>query len=91
MLFVYMLVGLIEYRKYPETWPVYLLLTPLVVTLHAIGAFWGLLRPATDFKITEKTPGRVSIETLEELNPYLDQEAVVPATNSEVTTKSEAD
>lgn len=78
MLFVYMAVGLIEYRKYPEQWPVYLALTPLVVALHAVGALWGLLRPARDFKITEKTPGRVSVETLEELNPDLDEDAVVP-------------
>lgn len=91
MLFVYMLAGLIEYRKYPETWPVYLLLTPLVVTLHAVGAFWGLIRPATDFKITQKTPGRVSVETLEELNPDLETEDVAPAANPDVTTKSEDD
>jgi hypothetical protein len=78
MLFVYMTVGLVEYRKYPEQWPVYLALTPLVVTLHAVGAFWGMLRPAKDFKITEKTPGRVGVETLTELNPDLDEEIMAP-------------
>ena len=79
MLFVFMIAGLLEYRKIPEVWPVYLVLTPLVVTLHAIGAFWGLLRPATDFKITQKTPGRVDVETLMELNPNLDAETVEPS------------
>lgn len=78
MLFVYMTAGLIEYRKYPEQWPVYLALTPLVVTLYAVGAFWGMLRPAKDFKITEKTPGRVGVETLTELNPDLDEEIMAP-------------
>lgn len=76
MLFVYMISGLLEYRKYPEVWPVYLLLTPIVVALHAVGALWGVLRPATDFKITEKTlgatrmkpPERVDLDTLEALN-----------------------
>jgi hypothetical protein len=91
MLFVYMISGLIEYRKYPEAWPVYLVVTPLVVALHAVGAFWGLLRPATDFKITEKTPGRASTETLKELNPDLDEDAVTPETDPDTTTESGAD
>jgi len=86
MLFVYMIAGLIEYKKYPEVWPIYLVLTPLVVALHAVGALWGLLRPATDFRITEKTPGRVtqdqperaSAETLADLNPDLDAEIMEP-------------
>lgn len=89
MLFVYMAVGLVEYRKYPEIWPVYLLLTPVVVTLHAAGAFWGLLRPATDFKITEKTPGLVGLKTLDELNPELDMEAIAPDTEQESTADAE--
>ena len=91
MLFVYMAVGLIEYRKYPELWPVYLVLTPLAVTLHSVGAFWGLLRPATDFKITEKTPGRVSVDTLIELNPDLDEEAVAPSDDPDATTEPTTD
>lgn len=88
MLFVYMTAGLIEYRKYPEQWPVYLVLTPVIVALHAVGAFWGLLRPATDFKITEKTPGRVSVETLQELNPDLDDDVVTPNDGLDATTES---
>jgi hypothetical protein len=83
MLFVYMIAGLVEYRKYPEVWPVYLLLTPIVVALHAVGALWGLIRPATDFKITEKTPGatrqeppeRVDLDILEALNEDFDADA----------------
>ena len=86
MLFVYMIAGLVEYKKYPEVWPIYLVLTPLVVALHAVGALWGLLRPATDFKITEKTPGRVTKEqparasaaTLADLNPDFDAEIMEP-------------
>ena len=93
MLFVYMIAGLVEYKKYPEVWPVYLLLTPIVVALHAVGALWGLLRPATDFKITEKTPGRVtkdqperaSAATLADLNPDLDAEIMEPNEPTEKT------
>ncbi|WP_253737136.1 glycosyltransferase [Halohasta salina] len=91
MLFVYMISGLMEYRKYPEVWPVFLILTPLAVTLHAIGAFWGLLRPATDFKITEKTPGKASAKTLLELNSDLEEDTVTPDNESDPTPKSEAD
>jgi len=91
MLFVYMIAGLIEYKKYPEVWPVYLVLTPMIVALHAVGAFWGLLRPATDFKITEKTPGRVtqdqperaSAGTLADLNPDFDAEIMEPNESKE--------
>ena len=91
MLFVYMIAGLIEYKKYPEVWPVYLVLTPIIVALHAVGAFWGLLRPATDFKITEKTPGRVtqdqperaSAGTLADLNPDFDAEIMEPNESKE--------
>ena len=91
MLFVYMISGLMEYRKYPEVWPVFLMLTPLAVTLHAIGAFWGLLRPATDFKITEKTPGRVSAKTLLELNSDLEEDTLTPDDEADTTPRSEAD
>jgi len=91
MVFVYMLAGLVEYRKYPEHWLVYLLLTPLAVTLHAVGAFWGLLRPAKDFKITEKAPGRVDVGTLRELNPDLDDETGVPDGELDATTESADD
>ncbi|WP_280585115.1 glycosyltransferase family 2 protein [Halorubrum sp. Boch-26] len=91
MLFVYMVAGLIEYRKYPELWPVYIALTPLAVTLHAVGAFWGLLRPASDFEITEKTPGRVSVETLKQLNPDLDEEVAATDDDADATTPSAND
>ncbi|SDY02605.1 glycosyltransferase [Halobellus clavatus] len=88
MLFVYMIAGMVEYRTYPEKWPVYLVLTPVVVALHAVGALWGVIRPARDFKITEKTPGRVDMETLYDLNPDLEEEAVTPNGNSDSTTTS---
>ena len=88
MLFVYMIAGLVEYRKYPEKWPIYLLLTPLIVTLHAVGAFWGLLRPASDFKITEKTPGRVGLETLDKLNPELAEQTDMQQPDSETAEES---
>jgi hypothetical protein len=91
MLFVYMIAGMVEYRTYPEKWPVYLVLTPVVVALHAVGALWGVIRPARDFKITEKTPGRVDMETLYDLNPDLEEEAVTPDEDSETTTASGED
>jgi hypothetical protein len=71
MLYVFMAVGLVEYRKYPEVWPIYLLATPVVVLLHSLGAFWGILRPAKDFEVTAKT-ATISNRTIEELNPELE-------------------
>jgi hypothetical protein len=71
ILYLYMVVGLLEYRKYPEVWPLYFLATPIAVLLHSIGAFWGILRPARDFEVTEKT-ATVSKATIERLNPELD-------------------
>ena len=98
MLFVYMISGLLEYRKYPEVWPVYLLLTPIVVALHAVGALWGLLRPATDFKITEKTlgatrtkpPERVDLDTLGALNED-DFDADVGRSDAEIDERADSE
>lgn len=55
MVFLYMIFGLVEYRKYPEIWWAYIFATPLAVLLHSLGALWGIVQPVIDFKITEKT------------------------------------
>ncbi|MFB6113952.1 MAG: glycosyltransferase family 2 protein [Halodesulfurarchaeum sp.] len=67
ILFLYMAAGALAYRKHPALWPVYLLLTPVAVFLHSLGAIWGVLRPAEVFEVTEK----VEPEILEELNEGL--------------------
>ena len=72
IVFLYMILGLIEYRKYPEVWPLYLLATPLAVLLHSLGAFWGIIRPATDFEVTAKT-AKVKTKEVERLNPELSE------------------
>lgn len=69
ILFVYMFLGVIAYRKHPILWPVFLLLTPLAVVLHAVGALWGVIRPVEEFEVTEK----VTAETIEEMNQSLDE------------------
>lgn len=68
ILFVYMLSGLVGYSKHPLLWPVFLLLTPLAVVLHAIGAAWGLLSPIEEFEVTEK----VVPDTVEDVNAGLE-------------------
>ncbi|TQQ79100.1 glycosyltransferase family 2 protein [Halonotius roseus] len=64
ILFVYMLFGLVAYRKHPFLWPVFLLLTPVAVVLHSIGALWGVVSPVTNFEVTEK----VTPDTVEQAN-----------------------
>jgi hypothetical protein len=68
ILFVYMLLGALAYRKHPVLWPVFLLLTPLAVVVHAAGALWGVVRPVTEFEVTEKVPAA----EVERLNAGLD-------------------
>ena len=53
--FLYTIFGLVEYRKYPEAWWAYLVVTPLAVLLHSLGALWGVIQPVDDFAVTEKT------------------------------------
>ena len=64
ILFVYMLFGVVAYRKHPLLWPVFLLLTPVAVILHSIGALWGVVSPVTNFEVTEK----VTADTIETVN-----------------------
>lgn len=64
ILFIYMVFGLIAYRKHPILWPLFLLLTPVAVVLHSIGAMWGVVRPVETFEVTEK----VAADTIEEVN-----------------------
>lgn len=64
---VYMILGLVEYRTYGEIWWVYILGTPLAVTLHSLGALWGIVDPVDGFEVTQKTTS-VDTETIRELN-----------------------
>lgn len=64
ILFVYMLFGVIAYQKHPLLWPVFLVLTPLAVVLHSVGALWGVVSPVENFDVTEK----VAPETVERAN-----------------------
>ncbi|AOW79738.1 hypothetical protein HTSR_0543 [Halodesulfurarchaeum formicicum] len=68
ILFVYMLFGALAYRKHPLLWPVLLLLTPVAVVLHAVGAMWGVVSPVEEFEVTEK----VTAATIERVNAGLD-------------------
>lgn len=68
VVFLYMSFGVIAYRKHPLLWPIYILLTPVSVVVHALGAVWGVLRPVTEFEVTEK----VTPETIESVNSGLE-------------------
>jgi hypothetical protein len=69
ILLVYMLFGVVAYRKHPALWPVFLALTPVAVVAHAAGALWGVLRPVEEFEVTEK----VTAERIERVNAGLDR------------------
>ncbi|SFS79244.1 glycosyltransferase [Halostagnicola kamekurae] len=69
ILFVYMIVGLIGYRKHPVIWPLLLALTPIAVAAHSIGALWGALSPVETFEVTEK----VAPETIETVHSELEK------------------
>ena len=64
----YMLLGAIAYKKHPLLWPVFLVLTPLAVVLHSLGAVWGVLSPVEEFEVTEK----VTADRLREVNTGLE-------------------
>jgi hypothetical protein len=68
-----MIFGLVEYRKYPEAWWAYLVVTPLAVLLHSLGALWGVVQPVNDFAVTEKTT-TADTAVLTERNPELSEE-----------------
>ncbi|WP_049928743.1 glycosyltransferase [Halopiger goleimassiliensis] len=68
ILFVYTFAGLVAYRKRLLAWPVLLLVTPVAVTAHAIGALWGFVSPVESFDVTEKVPP----ETIERVNAGLE-------------------
>ncbi|MFD1514575.1 glycosyltransferase family 2 protein [Halomarina rubra] len=72
VLFVYTAAGARAYRKRPHVALGLLVLTPLLVVVHAVGALWGVLRPVGTFTVTEK----VTPETLEARHPDLDDGAL---------------
>ncbi|MFC6725098.1 glycosyltransferase [Halobium palmae] len=69
VLFVHMALGARTYEKHPLAACAYLLLTPLAVSLHAVGALWGTLRPVEEFEVTEK----VTLDEIEEVHPELEE------------------
>jgi hypothetical protein len=70
IVFLYMIFGLIEYRKYPEVWWAYVVVAPLAVLVHSLGALWGIVQPIDDFEVTQKT-AVIDTGVLEERNPEL--------------------
>ena len=70
---VYMMSGLLEYRKPPEAWLLYLLGAPIAVFIQSLGALWGLVNPVDEFSVTKKT-ALVDKETVKELNEVGDLE-----------------
>jgi len=87
ILFVYTLAGLLAYRKHPLLWPIFLLLTPLAVVLHALGAMWGLVRPVETFEVTEKVPPAA----VERANASLDEGSIASHDGTERLARESAD
>lgn len=73
IVFLYMIFGLVEYRKYPEVWWAYIVVTPLAVVVHSLGALWGIIQPIDDFEVTQKTAA-IDTGSLEERNPELTED-----------------
>lgn len=88
IVFLFMIFGLTEYRKYPEAWGAYLVVTPLAVLVHSVGALWGIVQPVDDFEVTEKTAA-IDTETLEERNPELSESG--PERDNKAETPSDED
>jgi hypothetical protein len=87
ILFIYMLLGAIAYRKHPLLWPVVLLLTPVAVLVHSAGAIWGVLRPIETFEVTEKVPP----ERVEQVNEGLEEGALQSHDGSERLVRDSAE
>ncbi|WP_259517224.1 glycosyltransferase [Halanaeroarchaeum sp. HSR-CO] len=87
IIFLYMLFGVVAYRKHPLLWPLYLLMTPVAVVLHAVGAIWGVVDPVTEFEVTEK----VAPETVETMNAGLDSGALADHDGTERLVRDSAD
>ncbi|WP_049902953.1 glycosyltransferase [Halococcus agarilyticus] len=87
ILFVYMLAGLVGYRKHPVLWPVFVVLTPLAALFHAIGALWGIVRPIERFEVTEK----VSPAEIEAEHPELEPGAIADHDGTERLVRESAD
>jgi hypothetical protein len=79
ILFVYMLGGLLAYRKHPLLWPVFLLATPVAVIAHSAGAMWGVLRPIEQFEVTEK----VTPDVIERVHANMEDGAIADHDGSE--------
>jgi hypothetical protein len=88
MVFVYTIAGMSQCRTRPEAWLLHLVMTPLTVVLHAVGALWGFLRPVSDFTVTRKTAEYVDVETLSEDNPRFSKSDVDPNDDTEAATES---
>jgi hypothetical protein len=51
-------------------WWAYIVVTPLAVLVHSLGALWGMVQPVDDFEVTQKTAA-IDTGALEERNPEL--------------------
>ncbi|ELY62813.1 glycosyltransferase [Natrinema versiforme] len=76
MLFIITCVGVVVYARHERVTLLAVPLTPLLVVLNTAGALWGYVSPVQTFTVTEKVaPGteKVSAETLEQTNPWLEE------------------
>ena len=67
LLFVYMGVGTVRYRKSVGRALAYVAATPIAFLAHSAGALWGVVRPVDSFAVTQK----VAPETVESVNTRL--------------------
>lgn len=68
-LFGWAIIGYWYYAERVRILIALLLSTPIVALLHSLGAFWALLSPTKDFRVTKKVaPSKIEDEVVNELN-----------------------
>lgn len=52
--YAWSIIGVLTYRPPVPVWILLILFTPVIVTVHSLGALYGLVRPASGFAVTRK-------------------------------------
>lgn len=91
--YVWSILGLLTYRPPISVWLLLLAFTPVIVTVHSLGALYGLVRPARTFAVTRKiastTDGDVPVKTERSATGELTKGQRVEADECEIEGKHE--
>lgn len=82
--YAWSLIGLFIYRPPAAVWLFLLAFTPFIVTIHSMGALYGLVRPAQTFAVTEKV-----VLGDDAGDQQSDPAGATPSTNAETGTETD--